>query len=262
MKSYATDRSHVPTFRERITLLLDRLAFRRALLEISQHDRWREDAEALCLVGLVMHRFAPRSTDRACAYGIARNFYRAAARRSRDRGLRAGSLAQIGHTYFEEGALDNAFAAFEQSASLVADHCEAHLGLLAVACAKRDDSAIRSRAQDLVERIPDWHKDHETVQVLATNPDYAFLRASDELFFDCFGGFPRDLAALFDQHKLHRLRRALTRLACNTEDELEDSAETRTIIKQTFAKMGPILKVPSLTLAGVPIKSIQNRLGF
>src|SRR5262245_17444109 len=127
MQTKEKDMKTYVAFWERIIILIERLAFRRALLEISEQPQWRKDPDALFLVGMVMRRFAPHSIDRRCAYGCARNFYRAAGSRSKDFVFRAAALAQIGHTYFEEGALGEALTAFEQGVLLAPAYRDAHL---------------------------------------------------------------------------------------------------------------------------------------
>src|SRR6185436_12116213 len=104
--------------------------------------------------GSVVQRFAPRSNDRSCAYGIARGFYWIAMDHARERPLRAEILADLAESYFEEGRLDDASEAFEASRSIYPREHRAHLGLIAIACATRELAEIRERCAALVRDLP------------------------------------------------------------------------------------------------------------
>jgi tetratricopeptide (TPR) repeat protein len=250
----------VEALRDRVQLLLDLSLFRQALAVIHQCPNWDSHPEALRQLGQVMQRFAPRSKDRSCAYSFARAMYRAAATSTRDPVLRAEVLAHIGASYFEEGRLEEAVEAFASSRSAVPWKHHAHLGLLAIACATRDLDVIRRRCEDFVEDIPTWHANREAVALLATDPDFAFLRASSELFLECFGGYPAHLQALHDRYCLEALDRALASFDTPERQPLGDGPELTAVVHRTFATVEPILLDNASSV--VATASLQARLGL
>lgn len=256
-------------FRERIQLLLELELFREALAEVQRYPNWKCDPECLRQFGLVLHRFAPRSKDRSCAYSVARVMYRAAVARTQDRLLRAETLADIGASYFEDGRLDDAVNAFEASRSLAPWMHHSHLGLLAIACARRDLAAIRRRCEDFVAAIPDWHEHREAVALLAADPDFAFLRASPALCFACFGSSPDQLGALHDQHGLEALERGLATFETREDEEpegtfeLEDAFELTQVVWDTAKSVAPRVGGQEVSVfRDVPVESLQARIGF
>ena len=209
----------VRPLRERVHILLDLSRFQQALVEVHRWPRWESDPEALQLIGLIVHRCAPRSKHRSSMYSFARAMYRTAAAATRDASMRAKVLDGIGASYFEQGRLHDAIGAFEASRSLAPDHPRAHLGLLALACATRDLAEIRRRCKELVEDVPRWHANREAVASLATDPDFSFLRARPELFLECLGGYPDHLRALHDQYCMEALERGLTPTSADSAAE-------------------------------------------
>jgi tetratricopeptide (TPR) repeat protein len=259
----------VRRFRERIQLLLELELFREALAEVQRFQNWKCDPECLRQFGLVLHRFAPRSRDRSYAYSVARVMYRAAVARTHDRPLRAEALADIGASYFEDGRLDEAVNAFEASRSLAPWMHRSHLGLLAIACARRDLAAIRRRCEAFVAAIPDWHEHREAVALLAADSDFAFLRASPELFFACFGSSPDQLVALHDQDGLEALEHALATFETREDEEpegtfeFEGAFELTRVVCDTAKSVALLLRGQEVgTLRDVPVESLQARIGF
>ncbi|HWU90648.1 MAG TPA: tetratricopeptide repeat protein [Kofleriaceae bacterium] len=242
--------------------MLDLSLFRQAVAEIEQRVHWERDPESLRQLGLVMHRFAPRSRDRTCTYSCARALYRTAAARTRDPALRAEVLTLIGSSYFEEGRLDEAVAAFEASLSLARWKHAAHLGLIAIACAQRDLAAIRRRCEHFGEDVPCWHLDREVVALLAADPDFAFLRAAPALFHECFGGYPEHLQALHDRYCIEALDRALDAFDTREDGEPTDALEVTKVVRRTFSSVGEIVCSSACTLQGISPDSLQARIGF
>lgn len=193
------------TLRERIELLIDLSLYHQALAELR---RWRADTESLYCLGRVLRGWAPHLSHRSRAYDRARASYRDAAALTSEPARRAELLAEIGATYFEEGRLDEAVDAFEHSRAL-APWPPAHLGLVAIACARRDRTEIRARCAALVEEIPAWRTSPSTVAALAADPDFAFIRASPLLFRTCLGGSPERLLALDEHYRISALERAV-----------------------------------------------------
>ena len=224
--SPCTDVQGAEALRGRIQRLLEASLFRQAITEVRKHSNGEADAESLRQLGLAMHRSAPRSKDRGCTYRFARAMYREAATHTRDPLLRAEVLVDLGTSFFEEGRLDDAVNELEASRALAPWRYQAHLGLLAIACATRDLASIRRRCEDLVEDIPDWPANRELVASLATDPGFDLLRTSPQLFLEVFGGYPRHLRTLYDRHCLEALERALgdtaARLARHGADADED----------------------------------------
>ena len=261
--------SHVPAgpgdaavFRARVQLLLKLSLFRQALAEIEQRAHWESDPESLRQLGLVMHRFAPQSRDRTCTYSCARALYRTAAGRTADLALRAEVFALIGSSYFEEGRLDDAVAAFQASLSLARWQSPSHLGLLAVACARRDLAAIRRGCEHLGEDIPCWHANREVVAALVTDPDFAFLRATPGLFYECFGGYPEHLQALHDRYCMEALDRALSTFDAREDGAPADPLEVTKVVRRAFSSFGSIVCSSACTLDGISADSLQARIGF
>ncbi len=251
----------VEEVRERIELLLDLSLYRQALSEVHRIPHWDSNPEALWQLGRVLHRFAPRSKDRSCAYGFARAMYRTAASSAGNTLLRAEVLTDIGSSYFEEGRLDDAVIAFEASRSIAPWKYRVHLGLLAIACAIRDLDAIRRRCKDLRDAIPGWHANRDVVALLVADPDFAFLRASPALFLECFGGYPVHLQALHDRYSMEALDRALASFDAREYERLEDTSELARVVRGTFAKAGPIC---SHAFSNPEIRTavLQDRLGL
>jgi hypothetical protein len=247
------------TLRERIQPLLELELFRQALAEVQRYQGWQTDPESLQQFGRIMHRFAPRSKDRSCTYSFARALYRTAATYSDDPVLDAELQSDVGRAYFEEGRLDDAVDAFEASRSSAPWRFHAHLGLLAIACARRDAAAIRQRCKGLVAAVPGWHANRETVALLVNDPDFAFLRASPALFLQCLGGYPEHLCALHDRYCLEALDGALASFGTQ---ELQDALELTRVVGRTFDSVKPILRRHSCTLLGVSPTSLQARIGF
>lgn len=246
----------------RIDRLLQHSRFRPALVEVQRLPHWEADPKALHQLGLVLHRFAPHAKDGPCAYSFARAMYRTAATRSSDPRLRADAIAHIAATYFEQGRLDDAIDAFGASLSLAPDHVAARLGLLAVACARHDLAQIRRSSQDLIDHIPDWDLDPEIVTALASAPEFAFLRSSRELFFDGFGGFPEQLQAVHDRQRLDNLEAALDLLSTDEPISVEDEPENTDVVRRALSLVDPILQSGQCTMPGVPVGSLQARLGL
>lgn len=199
--------------RERVQLLLELRSFRQALAEVCRRPRWETEPLALLQIGLIAQRCAPYSNDRGSMYSFAREMYRRAATVARDSSLHAEAWAGIGACYFEEGRLDDAARAFERSRWVDPGRHQAHLGLLALACVARDLAAIRRISRELVENIPGWHANREAVASLVMDLDFAFLRASPELFRECLGGYPDHLRALHERYCMKALERGLARAA-------------------------------------------------
>lgn len=298
-------RPHLPSslrdvreLRERIQLLLELDLFRHAFAEIRRHPSWESDPESLRQLGLVMHRFAPSSTDRSCTYGFARALYRTALNLTQDRFLRAEILADLGAAFLADGRFADAVASFEESRSIGPWMHRVHLGLLAVACATGDLAAIRRRCKDFVAEVPSWHRNHKAVALLATAPDFEPLRASRSLFLECLGGYPEHLRALHDRHCLEALEPALATFAL-VNAEPEDASElasypdrlpvlhdrhclaalepalatfgqelgnasiaTEVVIEIFNAIALPILNSTACTLRDVSAESLQARIGF
>jgi len=208
-----TEPSDAQHLRERVQLLLELRSFRQALAEVRLRPGWETEPLALQQIGLIAQRCAPHSDDRSSMYSFAREMYRRAAIATGDPSLYAEALTGIGACYFEEGRLDNAAREFERSRSADPWRHQAHLGLLALACATRDLAAIRQKCKDLVESIPDWHENREAVASLAIDPDFAFLRASPRLFLECLGGHPEHLRALHERYCMEALEQGLARAA-------------------------------------------------
>src|SRR6185295_11914635 len=78
--------------RERIQLLLELSLFRQALAEVHRYAYSEADPESLRQLGVVIHRFAPRSQDRGGTYSFARALYRTAATQTQDPALNAEIL--------------------------------------------------------------------------------------------------------------------------------------------------------------------------
>ena len=252
----------VAAFHARIELLLKLSLFRQALAEIERRAHWESDPESLRQLGLVMHRFAPHSRDRTCTYSCARALYRTATRRTTDPTLRAEVFALMGASYFEEGRLDAAVIVFEASLSLARWHHPAHLGLLAVACARRDLAAIRRCCEHLGEDIPCWHANRAVVALLVTDPDFAFLCATPELFYECFGGYPEHLQTLHDRYCLEALDRALVTFDAREDGEPADPLEVTKVVRRAFTSFGSIVCSSACTLDGISADSLQARIGF
>lgn len=208
-----TEPPDVPCLRGRVHLLIELLDFRQALAEVCRRPCWETEALALQQIGVIAQRCAPHSNDRSGMYSFAREMYRRAATAAREPALHAEAWAGIGACYFEEGRLDDAARAFEQGRSVDPGRYQAHLGLLALACAARDRAAIRRVSRGLVEAIPDWHTKRAAVASLAVDPDFAFLRTSSSLFFECFSGYPDHLRALHDRYCMEALEQGLAQAA-------------------------------------------------
>lgn len=209
----STEPPDAQRLRERVQLLLELLSFRQALAEVCRLPHWESDPLALQQIGLIAQRCAPHSNDRSSMYSFAREMYRRAAAATRDASLHAEALAGMGACYFEEGRLDDAAHAFERSRAADPGRHQAHLGLLALACAARDLAAIRRHGRELSEHVPGWHSNREAVAALAMEPDFAFLRASPRLFRECFGGHPDHLRALHVRYCMEALAREPARPA-------------------------------------------------
>jgi tetratricopeptide (TPR) repeat protein len=199
----------VPCLRERVHLLTELLDFRQALAEVCRRPHWETEPLALQQIGVIAQRCAPHSNDRSGMYSFAREMYRRAATATGEPALHAEAWAGIGACYFEEGRLDDAARAFEQGRAVDPGRYQAHLGLLALACAARDRGAIRRVSRGFVEAIPDWHTKRAAVASLAVDPDFAFLRASPRLFLECFGSYPDHLRALHDRYCMEALEQGL-----------------------------------------------------
>lgn len=189
-------------FHRQIKLLLHFGDFEAAFAAVRRRPHWENDSESLLQLGIILHRFAPRSRDRAYAYSCARRLYRRAAAFASDIALRADALASIGTAYLEEGRFEEATFAYMTSLMVDPANRFAILGQLSVSCARRDLGEIRRTCDELTSRMPTWHTDRDVVAMLATDPDYAFLRASAVLFLECFGGYPADMQALHEMHRL------------------------------------------------------------
>jgi len=248
--------------RERVEILLELGLFRQAFAEIHRHSSWETDPEALRLFGSVVQRFAPRSNDRSCAYGIARGFYWIAMDHARERPLRAEILADLAESYFEEGRLDDASEAFEASRSIYPREHRAHLGLIAIACATRELAEIRERCAALARELPTWHEHRGAVASLVTDPDFAFLLASRELFLDCLAGTPDDLRALHDRHCLESLAPALASFDDREQAEPACLLEVTEVVHQTFVSVEPRLRRRTSTLGALSPEPFQARIGF
>ncbi len=234
----------IRAIRERVQLLLELSRFQQALAEVLRFPDWKTDPAALQLLGLIMHRCAPHSSHRRSMYSSARATYRTAAASTRDASLHAELLTGVGACYFEEGRLRDAVNAFEMSRAIAPGTHRAHLGLIALACATRDLAAIRRRCRDLVQEIPDWHVNREAVALLAVDPDFAFLRASPELFRECLGGYPDHLRALHDRYCMEALERGLTRTADPPAATLTKAQRT---VPEEAGRRRPRLEAPGGT---------------
>jgi hypothetical protein len=175
--------------------------------------------------------------------------------------LSAEVLTDIGAAYFEEGKLEDAVTAFEESRQIAPWKYRVHLGLLAIACATRDLEAIRRRCGDLLDGIPGWHANRDAVAMLVTEPDFAFLRASPELFLECFGGYPHHLQALHDRYSLEALERALASFDAREREELEVVSELSKLVHGTLAKGGQICR-HAFSNPAIPTAAIQERIGL
>jgi len=247
--------------RERVQLLLDLSLYRQALAAVHRYPSWDSNPEALWQFGRVVHRFAPRSKDRSCAYGFARAMYRTAVAFAGNTLLSAEVLTDIGAAYFEEGRLDEAVTAFEESRQIAPWKYRVHLGLLAIACAMRGLDVIRRRCEDLREDIPGWHTNRDVVAMLVTEPDFAFLRASPELFLQCFGGYPHHLQALHDRYSLEALDRALASFDAREHEEIEAVSELTKVVRGTLAKGGQICR-RAFSNPAIPTAVLQERIGL
>jgi hypothetical protein len=192
-----------------VPLLIDLLDFRQALAEVCRHPRWETEPLALQQIGMIAQRCAPHSNDRSGMYSFAREMYRRAATAVREPALQAEAWAGIGACYFEEGRLADAAHSFEQGRAVDPGRYQAHLGLLALACAARDRAAIQRVSRGLVKAIPDWHTNRAVVASLAVDPDFAFLRGAPELLRECLGGYPDHLQALHDRYCMEALEQGL-----------------------------------------------------
>jgi hypothetical protein len=251
----------VEALRERIHLLLDLSLHRKALAEVRRYPDWDRNPEALWQFGRIVHRFAPRSKDRSCAYSFARAMYRTAAGVAGNTVLRAEVLTDLGTSYFEEGRLDEAVVEYEASRSIAPWKYRVHLGLVAIACAMRDLGAIRQRCEAFRNDLPSWDANRDVVALLATDPDFAFLRAFTELFHECFGYHPVDVQALHDWYSLQALERALASFDAPEPAELTDVLELTKVVRGAWARIGPICSDGFSNSAIHPV-GIQERIGF
>lgn len=247
--------------RERVQLLLDLSLHRQALAEVHRFPSWDSNPEALWQFGRVVHRFAPRSKDRSCAYSFARAMYRTAVAFAGNTLLSAEVLTDIGAAYFEEGRLEDAVTAFEESRQIAPWKYRVHLGLLAIACATRDLETIRQRCADLRDDIPGWHANRDAVAMLVTDPDFAFLRGSPELFRECFGGLPQQLQALHDRYSLEALEQALASFDAREPAALEAVTEITKVVRGTVAKGGQLCR-HAFSNPAIPPAVLQERIGL
>ena len=177
-----------------------------ALELVRGRPQWKTDPEAVLQLGIIQHHFTLHSAVGTATYSHARYLYRRAATLGADTKFNAEALASAATAYLDERRLCEADLGYRESLSVDASNRLALLGRISVACARRSLAGVRQTCRELVTRISSWHQDHEVVAMLATNAHHAFLRASPALFVECFGGYPTDLQALHDRHRLDTLR--------------------------------------------------------
>jgi hypothetical protein len=135
-------------------------------------------------------------------YAEARHYFQRGAELSTDRSTQANCRANIGTTFFEEGELERAEAAYRETLTLEPDNVFGLLGYLAVACQKEDVSMLVEATEQLVARHPAWQHNELIVATLVRDRSFRFLRATPRVFRQGFGMTPDELVVQRLQQEL------------------------------------------------------------
>jgi hypothetical protein len=247
-----------------LLLCLDRVLD--ALVVIHNRFEWMCDPAAVFQFAVVLHWIAPQSDDRAYAYSCARQVCRQTLAIAREDRLRAEAYVMMATAYFEEGRLADAEREF--SSAVVADKSDprSSLGLLAIACARRDSRAMYSCGAALVARHPGWICRTEIVGPLARDPDFEILRADGRRLRAIFGVLPARLSALDAS-----LQREQVLVACSLLEGSDDvstmsgpasTAQIEAALSETSSSLAEWMTSPSGTQFGLTTPSPSTRLGL
>ena len=159
--------------------LFRELRFDDGIARARRDPAWESDPHARLhvAIGLLYQR----------AYDRARAEFAVAASLSDSPSFQGTCLANLGAAWYEEGDFDRAAAAYERALAVDALNEFALLGLLAVACERRDRAAVVAEAARVRAAWPRWRERNVIAQSLAHDRSYRFVRDTPGLFEGAFG---------------------------------------------------------------------------
>lgn len=155
------------------------LRFDEGIARARRDPAWASDPHARLHVAIGL--FYKREYERARAE------YEAAAALSESASFQGTCVANVGAAWYEEGDFDRAVAAYERALALDPLNEFGLLGLLAVACERRDRAAVRAEAARVRGAWPGWRERAVIAQSLAHDRSYRFVRDAPGLFEEAFG---------------------------------------------------------------------------
>jgi tetratricopeptide (TPR) repeat protein len=159
--------------------LYDNLQLDDGICRAKQDEGWETNYEAHLYLGIGFHL--------KHEYDLARSSYQTAAELSDDPTIVATCIANCATCYFEELKTDEAASCYEQALTIDDENVYALLGLISIACQLRDEAELRTAAQRLVNKHPDWTQHHVILDTLRVDRCYAFLREDPSRIERLFG---------------------------------------------------------------------------
>jgi tetratricopeptide (TPR) repeat protein len=153
---------------EKCAALCNDLAYDEARALIFQAPNWERGWDAQLAFGIVHHR--------EHRYEEARRHYEQAVILAPSAAVQATIVANIGTTWFEQNVLQRATAEYNRSLALVDDDAFALLGMLAIACRRRDEAEVDAAFRTLMTKRPRWKSDPIIQHDLKVDSSYRFLR--------------------------------------------------------------------------------------
>jgi tetratricopeptide (TPR) repeat protein len=147
--------------------LCNDLQYDRALALATGETGWEGRWDTQLAVGIIHHRRR--------AYSDARTHYQLAAALAPP-ARAATCVANIGTTWFEEGELGEAAAAYQRALQISDEGALPLLGLLAIACHQQDTTAVEDAFTRLVQQHPRWRSDFTVQHNLLQDNSFRYLR--------------------------------------------------------------------------------------
>lgn len=155
------------------------LRFDEGIARARRDAGWASDPHARLHVAIGL--FYKREYERARAE------YAVAASLSASPSFQGTCVANLGAAWYEEGDFDRAVAEFARALALDPLNEFGLLGLLAVACERRDRPAVLAEAARIRAAWPGWRERNVIAQSLAHDRSYRFVRDAPGLFEEAFG---------------------------------------------------------------------------
>jgi tetratricopeptide (TPR) repeat protein len=172
------DHPEMDALQSECAALYQELRFDEGIARAKRHPNWERDPAARIIIGTGLH-YQHR-------YDEAREEYRTAATLYDRDNCKATCIANVGLTWFEQGDFAQAVVSYEEALALHATDDFALLGMLYVACARRDDSAVVTAAKHLREQRPGWRKSQVIIEILLKDRSVRHLREIPGLFEAAF----------------------------------------------------------------------------